>query len=213
MAALFESKNNAASAAAPSGQNLALATTSDSKPVTINSRNYTQTSGDSIAFQAKPASNATTTGDLYGCQISPRVLNTFDGASMIGGHFEPIIKGTGTVTGTLSGDIRALQTQVTDEDVAGKTISGDIVVGMRVWHQLANHTVTGDVCVFRIDSPGGAKAYTCFTKFQAAITNVIGDKTSAGIAFSTLTNTGNAPGYLLVKLGSTAYKIPLYNNA
>lgn len=56
---------------APADTNLDLKTTTDSKPVRINSRNYTQASGDSIGFQATPNQTVTTTGEVFGAQLKP----------------------------------------------------------------------------------------------------------------------------------------------
>lgn len=167
-------------------------TVSDSQPVRINSRAYTQTSGDTIGYQSKPSQEATTTGEVYGNQISPRVQDTFGARSLIGGHFEPILKGT---SGTITDDVRAIQAQITDENSAGRTISGDIV-GIRFWQQLAAHTVTGKIVPIKVDAGGGNKSWQGLFKLAAACGFI--DAHAAGAA---------ATKQILFYIGSTQYAL------
>jgi len=165
---------------------------SDSVPIKLNSRAYTQTSGDPIGFQSKPSQEATTTGEVYGGQVSPRVQDTFGARSLIGFHAEPILKGS---SGTISDDIRAIQAQITDENAAGRTIGGDIC-GIRFWHQLAAHTVTGKIVPIKVDAGGGNKSWQGLFKLAAACGFV--DSHAAGAA---------ATKQLLFYIGNTQYAL------
>jgi len=62
---------------------LDIETLSDTKRVRLNDRTYAATSGDIIAFSAKPAANASGTQTVYGGQISPRVNDNIDIAAIV----------------------------------------------------------------------------------------------------------------------------------
>src|ERR1035437_1058754 len=52
---------------------VAINSASDSQPVKLNSRTYSQATGDSMGAQLKPDQIVTTTGNVYGLQATPRV--------------------------------------------------------------------------------------------------------------------------------------------
>src|SRR3990167_11286538 len=120
----------------------------DTKPVTLNSRNYTQTSGSSIGFQSKPAQTVTTTGSVIGGEISPRVNNDIDVANVIGLHVDTYLKGTATKT--VSGDVRGLQVELVTDDAGTNTVSGD-VTAIRVRAAFSASTLSGVMAPFRVE--------------------------------------------------------------
>lgn len=177
------------------GGNLGIQTDYDNKTVTINTRNYTQTSGDSIALQSKANQSVTTTGTLWGGQIQPRLASGVGAANLIGLNVEPILKGG---TGTISSDVQGIQTNFSDDGTAGRTISGD-VAGIRAYVQLVA-TVSGDITVLKVEESGSNK-----WEYLAKLPN------DASIA-STTGTTATQAGYIKVKIGSTDKYIPLYNS-
>ena len=128
---------------------LALNTTSDGNQVRINSRTFTQTSGSSIAFQSKPGQGASSSGNVIGCEISPRVNNTFaltGTGTLIGAHIDAYLKGT---TGNIGGDVRGVQIELVTDDAGTRTVTGD-VVGLR-FRAAFSGTITGDMVVIRVE--------------------------------------------------------------
>lgn len=99
-----------------------LKTTNDTTPVRLNSRSYTQASGDSIGFQSKPSQTVTTTGTVKGGDISPRVQDGIAAANIIGLHVDTDMKGS---SGNVSGDVRVLELEVVSDVSRTGTISGD----------------------------------------------------------------------------------------
>ena len=72
-------------------QDVNVQTVTDSKTVKINSRNYTQASGNSIGFQAKPAQTVASSGNVIGFEVSPRVnsgIALSGSGSVIGAHVD-----------------------------------------------------------------------------------------------------------------------------
>lgn len=170
--------------------------------IRLNSQNFTQTSGDIIGFQSKPAAAANGTATVYGCQISPRFADAAGGVALVGVQADVILKGT---SGNLSNDVRAFQSQITDENAAGRTISGT-TSNYWAWQQLAAHTFTGGVFVMHVKTHGGATAYTGFLKVDATGTGgvVVGNMTAKNPE-----NDGEA-GYISIYVGNTRYEVPFY---
>lgn len=179
---------------AVSGDHLVLNTTSDDRQVRINSRNFTQATGDSIAFQSKPNQTVATTGSVYGGQVSPRCADTIACANLIGLEISPILKGT---SGAVSGDWRAADLILEDEG-AGRTITGDAEF-IRARPNLAS-TVTGDVMFAELLTAEGATNWELFASFPAV--------SSVFVAPGNTTALSNQ-GYVKVKIGGTAYRIPV----
>lgn len=133
---------------APTTLNLALKSASDNKPVTINSRNYTQATGSSIGFQSKPAQTVTSTGSVIGGEISPRVNDDIDIANVIGLHVDTYLKGT--TAKTVSGDVRGLQVELVTDDAGTNTVSGN-VIGIRQRAAFSASTLTGYMTPFQVE--------------------------------------------------------------
>lgn len=127
---------------------LLLLTTSDGRQVELNSRNFSQTSGDSIGFRVAPAQNVTSTGTLFGGQITPRLNNDIDLANIIGLHVDAYVRGTAAKT--ISGDVRALQLELVTDDAGTNTVSGD-VNAIRVRAAFSASTLTGDMVPLKIE--------------------------------------------------------------
>ena len=117
--------------------------------VRINSQTNTGTSGNWIGFQSKPAQGASTSGNVIGCEISPRVNDTFaltGSGSLIGAHIDAYLKGT---TGNVAGDVRGAQIELVTDDAGTRTVTGD-VVGLR-FRAAFSGTITGDMVVIRVE--------------------------------------------------------------
>lgn len=119
------------------------------KTVKISSVTNTGTANDFIGFQAKPAQGASTAQSLKGCEISPRINDTFaltGTGTIIGAHIDTYLKGT---TGDIGGDVRALNLELVTDDAGTRTVSGG-VVAVRV-RAAWSGTITGDMVVFRVE--------------------------------------------------------------
>lgn len=180
-------------------QELKLLTDTDSKPVHINVRNYTQASGDTVAAQFTPNQTVTTTGEVFGAQFKPRAASNVDVASVNGIGIDAELK---SGTGNASADLRLVNGYL--GATGSGTISGD-VVGIRLRHEVSA-TVTGDSVALDIDDNEGSTDWTHFLKLGAALG-------THGMTTNT-DKTGNAKsGTIKVKAGGTLYHIQLYANA
>lgn len=172
----------------------------DTKQVRINHRNFTATSGDFYGFQTKPAVSVQGTAVCHGAWICPRFLDGIGGNSLIGVLAEPILKGT---SGTLTGDVRAVQAQITDENVAGRTVDGT-VSGIWFWQQLAGHTFTGGVYPIHVITHGGGTAWSGLAKLPDD------DTVSAKISTGS-TQTNDCVGWIKFKIGTQVGYVNLHN--
>jgi hypothetical protein len=129
-------------------QNLDLKTTTDSKPVRINSRDYTQTSGSAIGFQVRPAQ--TVSGEsVIGGEIIPRVNSGVAlSGSITGLHTSAYLRGT--AAGTVTGNVRSLQVELVTDDGGTRTVSG-YVAAIRIRAAFSAGTVTGNMSPFRVE--------------------------------------------------------------
>lgn len=119
------------------------------KKVRLNSVTNTGTANSLIGFQSKPAQGASTAQNVMGCEISPRVNDTFaltSTGTLIGAHVDAYLKGT---TGNVGGDVRGAQIELVTDDAGTRTISGD-VVGLR-FRAAFSGTITGDMVVIRVE--------------------------------------------------------------
>ena len=160
-----------------SADHLALDTSVDSKQVHINSRNFVQTSGDSIGFQSKPAQAATSTGTVQGGQISPRVNDTFGLGTIIGLHVDSYLKGT---TGNLSGDVRGLNLELVTDDAGARNITGNVSF-IRMRGAFSAGTVTGKISAIRIEkleTQTGSKQFDAVLELPSTNSDVWGVKGS-----------------------------------
>lgn len=191
-----------AAGTAESAQHLILNTVSDDKQVRINSRSFTQASGDSMAFQAKPSQTVTTTGSVQGGQISPRLQAGIAAASLIGLHIDTDMKGA--TGGDVSGDVRGMEIEMVSDASSGRTIAGD-VQGIRFRTNL-DATVTGHVVpIYVLSGEAAGGQWDAFVKFSAAIAGVVNHAPG--------TEPTTADGYIKVLVGSNVRYIQLYSGA
>jgi len=179
------------------GGHFALDTLEDDKQVRLNCRDYAQTSGDSIGFQSRPRASVSGTQTVYGGQFAPGYNDGIGGNSLVGLVADCYLKGSG---GNLSGDIRAFQGQITDENSPGRIISGVSCI-LDAWQQLAAHTFTGGVYVLNVRAAGGATPWSGLMK-------LIDD--GGNIADLASAVTGNPTGVIKIKVGDTEGYIPMY---
>jgi len=170
------------------GGHLALETVEDTKRIRLNCRDYEATSGDIFAFDVRPRANASGTQTIHGMFLGPGYNDGVAGANLIGLIADCYLKGT---SGNLSGDIRAVQGQVTDENSAGRTIDG-VTSMFDAWQQLAAHTFTGGVWVITVRASGGATPWSGFATFPD----------DGAIASDGEDKSGGTVGWIKVKIGS-----------
>ena len=199
-----------ASINARTGAHLVLTTDSDDKNIRLNSRNFPNTTGDSIAVQIKPAASVTHTADgLKGLEVSPRVNSAvaLAGASgtVIGIHSDVYLKGT--AAGTIAGDVRALNVELVTDDAGTRTISGN-VTGLRFRAAFSATTITGKFVPIRIEK---AEAQTNSKQWDAVLEL---PSTNAGIWHDDPnTEPSTAAGYIKVLVNGNARYIQLYSSA
>lgn len=192
-------------AASDTEQTVDLRTYDDSKPVKINSRNYTQTSGNSIGFQVKPSQTVTTTGEVIGGEISPRLQNGINAAVIKGLHVNVDLKGTSTRT--ISGDVRGLEVELTTSNSGTSTIDG-YVTGLRFRSAFSATTLTGEFSAIRFEFPEAqTNSQTYDEVFQFTGTIPLVWNNTPGTEPST------ADGYLKVEVNGTDRWIQLYSSA
>lgn len=172
----------------------------DGKTIRINSRNFTRTSDSIIGFQSKPAANADGTVTVYGCEISPRFQDDVGGNTLVGIVAAPILKGN---AGNLTGDVRGIDAELTDDNQAGRTVAG-MGMFLRMRHQL-HCTITGGLYGIRAETSGGTVGWSGLI-YADEEANLAAKETGGGAALP-----ANV-GWLRVRVGDTHHKIPLYND-
>ena len=188
--------------------NLDLNTTSDNKPTRINSRNFTQTSGNSIGFQSKPAQTVGSSGNVIGFEVSPRVNDTIaltGSGSVIGAHIDAYLKGTGA--GTIAGDVRGLQIEMVTDDAGTRTISGNVSM-LRFRAAFSATTITGKFVPIRIEkteTQTNSKAFDAVLELTSNLAGVWKDAPG--------TEPTTADGYFKVLVNGNARYVQLYSGA
>lgn len=201
---------NSAGAISNTGSHLAInsfltATDSTGDTVRINSVTNTGTANSLIGFQSKPAQGASTAQNVIGCEISPRVNDTFaltGSGTLIGAHVDAYLKGT---TGNIAGDVRGLNLELVTDDAATRTVSGN-VSAIRVRAAFSG-TITGAMVPIRIEK---AEAQTNSQQWDAVLEL---PSTNAGVWNDdpgTELNTGTAKGYIKVLVNGNARYIALF---
>ena len=190
---------------AASGQHLLLNTTSDDKQVRINSRSFTQATGDSIGFQSKPSQTVTTTGSVFGGQISPRLQSGVAAGNIIGLDVNSDLKGT--AAGTVSGDVRALNLELVTDDSGTRTVSGN-VNAIRIRSVFSATTISGKFVPIRIEkaeAQTNSKQYDAILELPSTVAGVWNDAPG--------TEPTTADGYIKVLVNGAARYIQLYSGA
>ena len=146
--------NGKTAAATPAVDNFGINTQDLSKTVRLNSQTDTTTaSGDLIGFQSKPRTGVAGSQVVYGCQVSAQISNAIalsGSGSIIGGHFDVYLRGT--AAGTIAGDVRGLQIEMTTDDAGTRTISGN-VSALRIRSVFSATTISGTFTAIRIEKP------------------------------------------------------------
>jgi len=175
-----------------------LETVKDNKQVKLNARDFSQTSGDSIAFIAQPNQIATTTGEVFGGQIKPRLASGLSAATVNGLGIDSELKGTGATT--VTSDLRGLNLYMGAAS-ANHVIGGDVVV-FRSRAEISTNP-TGHIVLHKVVNHEGSQGWDGFVKFAEALGT-----------HSMTTNsdkTGNAKsGTIKVIANNTLYHIQLF---
>lgn len=129
--------------------NLNIDTDLDNRTIRLNSRDYVQTTGSSVGMQSKPNQTVTTTGDVIGAEISPRVAGDIGAGALIALRADPVLKAGSS--GTVS-NVRAIECNIDFSDSDTRTISAD-VCAMRIFPDFGTLTISGDKAVFILATP------------------------------------------------------------
>ena len=189
------------------GNNLDLQTVSDSKPVRINSRNYSQTSGSSIGFQVKPAQTVANTDMIMGGEISPRINSGIGGKGIIGLHADTWLRGT--VAGTLTGDVRTLNIEAYTDDAGTRTINGNVSI-IRIRSAFSATTISGKFVPIRVEkaeTQTNSKNFDALFELTGISPLVWNDDPGSEV------NTATAKGYIGVLVNGAKRYIPLLEGA
>jgi len=181
-------------------QHLEFTTLNDDKQVRINSRPYNQATGGSIAFQSKPSQETTTTGDVIGGEISPRVQSGIAFGQIKGLHVDCDLK---AAAGGNGANVRALELELVSPAGSTRTISGDVVFIRFRSGMEAGITITGDHSVLEVEASEGT-AWGMFAKFPSD-SAIAGGTINSGLPADV--------GWVRVKIGATLGRIPVYNNS
>lgn len=187
------------------GNNLDIQSVSDSKPVRINSRDYTQASGSSIGFQVKPAQTVTNADYVKGGEISPRINSGVAGKGLTGLHVDAYLKGT--AAGTITEDVRGIELEMLADNGGTRTISGN-VSALRIRSAFSATTITGKFVPIRIEFPESqtnSKTYDAVFELTGTVPLVWNSAPG--------TEPSTADGYIKVLVNGVARYIQLYSGA
>jgi hypothetical protein len=181
----------------PATKNLIINSTSDNKPVLVNSRAYTQTSGDSIGLQSKPDQTVASSGSVYGFQISPRVESAVTlGGSLSGIQSAPIFKGA---AGTITGDVRAFEAAPDLNVLSGtRTVTGTVSALYAYLQAPSAGTYTGGCAVIHV--PVSDQKPWDYLLYMPTAGQFFNNQAPTTLAKS-----------LTVKIGGTLYYLALYS--
>jgi len=179
-------------------QHMELETVNDNKQIKLNSKDYVQASGDTIAFSVTPNQTVTTTGEVFGGQIKPRIASAISAATVNGLGIDFELKGSGATT--VTSDMRGLN-MYAGATAAAHVIGGDVCF-IRVRSEVSTNP-TGHIVFAKIVNHEGSQAWDGLLKFSEALGT-----------HSMTTNadkTGNAKsGTIKVIANGTEYHIQLY---
>lgn len=201
---IYNGKSNAAT---PAVQNFAFATQNLSKTITLNSQtDSVTTSGDLIGFQSKPRAGVGGSQTVYGCQISAQISDAIaTTGSIVGGHADVYLRGTSA--GTIGGDVRGFQIELTTDDAGTRDITGN-VSALRLRMAFSAGTISGTVTAIRIEKPEvqtGSEAYSSVFELT---------DTLAGVWSDTTTATGDTEaGYFAVRINGNLRYVQCFSDA
>lgn len=184
--------------------NLNIDTTLDDKTVRLNSRSFVAASGNFIGFQSKPSATVTGTATVTGAEISPRAQSGVAVDQIKGAHIDFDLKGT--AAGTV-GTATVLELEAIADESGGRTITNDLAFIKTRLYTPASGGVSGDTVVMSVSAPeSGSVPFDAFAKL-ADVDGLADIHGGSGVALPA------DVGYIRVKVGSTFYKIALYNDA
>ena len=191
------------------GSHLVLLVNSNNKQVRINHRSYDNATGDTIGYTSKPNQTVTTTGDVYGAQMQPRVQAAVGANRLVGYQSAPIIKGSSGVSGTVTNGVQCFRAELTDELGAGKTFGDDLVgFDVRGIAMESGHTYSSNVhtCGFRMTNSENSKAWDAVMKLVSTQGGVWNDDPTTELNLPG----GTVKGYIKVIVNNADRYIALY---
>lgn len=177
--------------------NLLINSVLDTKDVSINSRDYTQVTGNIFACRCKP--NATGDGDLfmYGFESSPRFADGVGGLGLSCYIAEADLKGT---TGDITGILRCFEGKLESTSGSQRTVADAAVFhAMNALHG----TLTDGPYVLKVDTHGGNVAW----KGLMDLPDVSGIAQYRDAGYTP----GNADGKIFIYIGDNLLYIPAYD--
>ncbi len=195
---------------AKSGSHLVLKVSNNNKQVRINHRSYDNATGDTIGYTSKPNQTVTTTGDVYGAQMQPRLAAAVGAARLVGYQGAPIIKGSSGVSGTVTSGVQCFRAELTDELSAGKTFGDDLVgYDVRGIAMESGHTYSSNVHTvgFRMAKSENSKAWDAVLKLASTQPGVWNDNPTTELNLPG----GTVKGYIKVIVNNVDKYIALYD--
>ena len=168
-----------------------LETVENGKNVRINSRSYSNSTGDNSGVQIKPNQSASSTAGITGLEVSPRFAAGIGGNSLVGIKADPLLKAG---SGDLTGAVTAVQANIDFGTSGTRTITGDVSAFESFLAIPSTNTYSGDIAFLRVRTIN-IKAWDYFLNLDDASTGV---ETLANGTYTT------AQGYLKIVIGSTA---------
>jgi len=199
MSTVYQSKvMSKAGSSSIDADHIEIMTVLGTKNVRINSRDYTDTSGDVTAVQSKPNISVGGTTGVTGVEVSPRFASGIAGSKCVGIMSNPILKGA--AGGNLSSDMRCYEGKLESDSGSTRTIAG----GAYVLHamQALHGTVTGGAYPVAVDAAGGNVAWSGFAKLPDD-SQVAEDATTG--------TSGTKKGWIKLMVGSVTRYIRLYD--
>lgn len=176
-------------------ENFDVVTAEDNKTIRFNSRTYSGTSGSAVGFQSKPRQIVTTTGDVIGAEISPRVAGAIGAGALIALRADPILQAGASSTVSA---VRAIETNIDFSDSDTRTVTND-VTGWRVFPDFGTVTVSGKKSVMLLATPN-AGTWDYLMDFEA----------STGLIDSTNGTYSTADGFIKIRVGEGDARIPYF---
>ncbi len=170
-------------------------TNSDTKNVRINSRSYTQTSGDASGVQIKPNQTVATAG-ITGLEVSPRFAAGIAGTNLVGIKCDPVLKGGSG--GNLSGGVTGIQVNLDFSISDSRVITGDVSAFETFLAIPSGNTYSGSVAVMRVRTVN-IKAWDVFLNFDDANTG------ACTVSTTSITSGTNTTHRLKCLVGSTTF--------
>lgn len=184
--------------------NLDLQTALGTKPIRLNSRNVSATSGNLIGLQCKPgaAGGAGATADVTGAEFSPRFADGTSGGTIIAAKFDPILQGSSGSGGDLTGAMRGIEINLTDGNGGSRTISG-ASAAIRIFQQLTSKTFSAGLFPLQVEAAGGGVAWTAFALLPNDSVIAATNATPANLPANTA--------WVKVQIGSDLFRLPGYH--